>query len=80
MRLYLSECLNEPITDFTPATPFMEAGLDSLDMLKVQAAMTVLTGLVIFEAAMSLLTGLVLSEAAMILLTGLVLSEAAMMR
>ena len=32
---YLSLSLGSPLKDFTPDTPFMDAGLDSLDLLKV---------------------------------------------
>lgn len=32
---YLTEARGDPADDFTADTPFMDAGLDSLDMLKV---------------------------------------------
>lgn len=32
---YLTDARGDPADDFTADTPFMEAGLDSLDMLKV---------------------------------------------
>ncbi len=35
---YLSLSLGSPPKDFTPDTPFMDAGLDSLDLLKVLRA------------------------------------------
>lgn len=35
VRQYLAEGRDEPVEDFTASTPFMDAGLDSLDMLKV---------------------------------------------
>ena len=35
---YLSLSLGPPSEDFTPNTPFMDAGLDSLDLLKVLKA------------------------------------------
>ena len=38
VRLYLAEGRDEPVADFTVTTPFMDAGLDSLDMLKVSPA------------------------------------------
>jgi len=35
MSVYLEEALEEPPEDFTAQTSFMDAGLDSLDLLKV---------------------------------------------
>ena len=37
---YLSEARGDPVDDFSADTPFMEAGLDSLDMLKVDICHT----------------------------------------
>ena len=36
VRDYLADSRGEPVTDIGPDTPFMIAGLDSLDMLKVR--------------------------------------------
>ena len=38
LRQYLAEGRDEPVADFTFTTPFMDAGLDSLDLLKVSPA------------------------------------------
>ena len=35
VKEYLTEARGAPVDDFNPDTPFMDAGLDSLDMLKV---------------------------------------------
>lgn len=35
VTVYLEEALDEPAGDVTPQTSFMDAGLDSLDLLKV---------------------------------------------
>ena len=35
VTVYLEEALDEPPGDVTPQTSFMDAGLDSLDLLKV---------------------------------------------
>lgn len=36
VTLYLEEAVDEPPEGFTAQTSFMDAGLDSLDLLKVQ--------------------------------------------
>ena len=36
VTVYLQEALDEPPGDVTPQTSFMDAGLDSLDLLKVR--------------------------------------------
>jgi Phosphopantetheine attachment site len=36
VTVYLEEALDEPPGDVTPQTSFMDAGLDSLDLLKVR--------------------------------------------
>lgn len=38
VREYLAEGRGEPLAELPPGMPFMEAGLDSLDMLKVSTA------------------------------------------
>ena len=40
---YLTEARAEPIEDVSFSTPLMDAGLDSLDMLKVQPSLTMLS-------------------------------------
>ena len=37
IKEYLAEGRGSPLETFSPSMPFMEAGLDSLDMLKVVA-------------------------------------------
>ena len=37
VTVYLEEALDEPPADVTPQTSFMDAGLDSLDLLKVRS-------------------------------------------